>query len=123
MPVRSEKGFSLIETMVGVALLCVIGIAIMGGLIFSSKVLGDTDERQTAKTLAESQMEFVKNQPYAPVYAPANIPAEYADYAVEINVGSLRDGNLQKIAIIVSHRGNPIILAANATLEGYKVNK
>ena len=123
--IRDEKGFSLIETVIAIALLGIIGIAFLSGLVTSSKTLFLTDERETAKNLAESQMEYVKNQGYLASYPAAPISGEYSGYSVTIYTDNinLRDGNIQKIRVVVSHEGSPIIMAANSTLEGYKVNR
>jgi len=125
--IKSEKGFSLIETVIATALLGIIAVGLLSAFNTSSKVLSVASEREIAKNLAEHQMEIVKNQNYAPSYTPASIPSQYmaAGYSVTIaadNINS-RDGNIQKIRVIVNHQGRPIILAANSTLEGYKVNR
>ncbi len=124
---KNERGFSLIETIIAIALLSIIGVAFLSGLSTTSKVLFVTDERETAKNLAESQMEYAKGLPgLASSYTPnQEILSEYAGYSVEIygdNITS-RDGNIQKIRVIVSHQGRPIIIAENSTLEDYKVNR
>jgi prepilin-type N-terminal cleavage/methylation domain-containing protein len=123
---KDEKGFSLIEVVIAIALLGIIGVAFLGGLSTASRVLFIADERETAKNLAESQMEYAKGLPWSTSsYTPATpLPSEYAGYTVEIygdTITSRDDGNIQKIRVIVSHQGRPIIMAANSTLEGYKV--
>jgi hypothetical protein len=114
---KDERGFSLI-------VLAIIGIAFLGGLINTSKSLFVTDELETAKNLAESQMEYAKGLPgLSSSYTPAPVLSEYAGYSVEIygdNITS-RDDNIQKIRVIVSNQGRPIILSGNSTLESYKV--
>ncbi len=75
------------------------------------------DSRQTAKNIAESQMEFVKRAPYSFAYwTPA--PAE-SNFASIVSVTTLpgQGPNIQKITIRVDFNGNPAY-----TLEGYKVN-
>ena len=62
---KNEKGFALIETVIAIALLGVIAAASLGALGTASRALFITDERQTAKSLAESQIEYVKNQSYS----------------------------------------------------------
>jgi len=122
---KNEKGFALVETLVAIVILGVIAATFLGGLSTGFKVLATTDERQTAKSLAESQLEYAKGFPgLLPSYIPDNTTlAEYPGYTVTINGTDIvnRDGNLQKISVIVSHQGRPIILSGNATLEGYKV--
>jgi len=61
---KNEKGFSLIEVMIAIALLGVIGVAFLGALATASNAIFIADERATAESLARSQMEFVKNQVY-----------------------------------------------------------
>ena len=115
---KSEKGFSLIEVVIAIALVGIIAIAFLGGLANASKTLFIADERATANNLAESQMESVKNRPYAISYDPAPIPSEYSGtgYSAEIDVESLEDGNIQKITVTIEHYGSEA-----AILGGYKV--
>lgn len=110
----------LIQTLVAIALLAVIGTTILTALATTSKAVRITDERDTATNLALSQMEYVKNQPWAAQYAPAPIPPEYDGYSATINVENItqRDSNIQKISVTVIHQSREVV-----TLEGYKVNQ
>jgi len=113
---RSEKGISLVEVLVGLTILAFTGSAIFGSLQLSSKILLITDIKDTAKDLAEMQMEYVKGLPYATSYLAAPIPVEFPGYDAAIGSDPLRDGNIQKISVSIDHNGSHII-----TLEGYKV--
>ena len=115
---KNEKGFTLIEVLVALALLGIIGVAFLSALATASMGLMITDERETANNLAESQMEYVKDQDYAYSYAPAPIPDEYATYSATIDAESLEDGNIQKITVTINHQEKEVL-----TLEGYKVNR
>ena len=69
---KNEKGFTLIEVMIAIALLGIIAVAFLGALATASRALVIADERTTAESLARSQMEYVKNQAYRP--APLHDP-------------------------------------------------
>jgi type II secretory pathway pseudopilin PulG len=115
---RSEKGTSLIETAVALALLGIIGIAFLGALMTTSNSRLIVDEHISARILAESQMENIKKQTYAFSYDPVPIPADYPGYTAEIDIDNMRNSNIQKITITIQHHGRDI-----ETLESYKVNR
>ena len=127
---KCERGSFLIEMLVAIALLSIIGTSLLLGMTTASKSLFSLDEMQTAKSLAGSQMEYVKKLPYVMEYVPEVLPAGdvNAGYTVAIVVTQedSRDLNIQKISITVSHGGRPIIMemqgTSSCTLEGYKVN-
>ncbi len=116
---KNEKGFTLVEVLVAVALLGLISVNFLGGLSVASKGGSIVDERETAKNLAESQMECVKDQAYAASYVPTPIPGEYSGYSANISVSNIasKDGNIQKITVKIAHQGKEA-----ARLESYKVN-
>ncbi len=114
---KSEKGFSLIEVMIAIALLGIIGVAILGALATASNAMFVADERATAESLARSQIEYIKNQPYAGSYTPEPISDEYEGYLVTI-ADELIEIGLQKITITIEHHGEEVI-----TLEGYKLDR
>jgi len=122
-----QRGGGLIEIAVVIGLLGILSVSFLGSLGQVSGSLSRTDEWQTAKTIAQDQMEYVKNQSYSSSYTAATLSSEYSDYSVYIcppATVSSRDSNIQKIKILVSHQGQPIYMgASDSTLEGYKVNR
>jgi type II secretory pathway pseudopilin PulG len=113
---RGQKGFLLIEILVGLALLGIITVAFLNGLTTTFKGVSVSQERVSAESLAKSQIEYIKTQYYIAVvdYNPDNryelidIPADLAaaGYSVEINpletVLSEAGGyELQNITVVV----------------------
>jgi len=133
---KNEKGFSLVEVLLAMALMGVVAVAFLSGLSSASKSIVFADERATAESLARSQMEYVKNQGYdaindPPQYSLIPIPT---GYAIEFfppperldleGDGVLDDDGMQKITVTVyfpsydaEHPDKKI------TLEGYKINR
>jgi len=116
---RSQDGFSLLEVLLSIALIAIIVTTFFAGLGTGSKALFVADQHNTAKELAQSQMEYVKQQPYllnATSYSAAPLSSEYAAYTVDIDCENARDSTLQKITITTSLEGTEVY-----RLEGYKV--
>ena len=115
-----ESGATLMETVVALFVLGTIAVTFLSGLVTTSKASFSTDERATAQSLAQSQMEGVQNASYnATGYLPAAIPDDenYTDYSANITAESGGVG-IQKITITVSRSGEVV-----TTLEGYKVDR
>lgn len=141
---RIESGMTLIEVLIAVALIGIIGAAIMMGLGTTSKVLIATDERSTAESLARSAMEEIKMQLYihadedgeatydvsigAPGYSICSVSFEGdtqavvegirgVPWSVENNEPSTSDNGLQKIELVIKHEDREIF-----RLAGFKVD-
>jgi prepilin-type N-terminal cleavage/methylation domain-containing protein len=112
---KGEKGMTLLETILALAILGIISASFLGGLATTSTARVTADERASGKVLAESIMEDIKKQPYEPSYN-ATIPSDFAGYSANISVEE--NNNIQDITIGVHRRGREIL-----TLESYKVNR
>ena len=121
---HNSRGFSLIEVIIALALMGIIGVAFAGALSTASRAIMIADEQATAESLARSQMEYVKSQPYADNYS-ASIPPDYDDagYSATIGVVPLEDGNLQEITVKVYHHDDAHVNPPVITLEDYKANR
>jgi type II secretory pathway pseudopilin PulG len=121
-----QRGSGMLEAVIVIGLVSILSVTFLGSLGQVSGSLSLTDEQQTAKTIAEHQMENIKNVSFSTSYTPAPISSEYANYSVTISTAGLpsRDANIQQINILVSHQGKPIYLGqSDYTLQGYKVNR
>ncbi len=61
-----ERGFSLLEVIIAIALVAIVAVAIYAGLATASKTAIITDVRATAESLARTQMETMKKIDYTP---------------------------------------------------------
>jgi type II secretory pathway pseudopilin PulG len=115
---EGEAGMSLIETAVALALLGIIGVVFLSAVTTTSNARLIADEHASAKILAESQMEDIRQAEYALAYETPQIGPKYAGYSTQIDIDNLRNGNIQKITITVRHHDRDI-----TTLESYKANR
>ncbi len=132
---KNEKGFTLIEVVIAIALLGIIASGFLMALSGATKALILADERTTAESLARSQMEDIKSIVYAEGVTSytSPIPAEHADagYSATNDVVSLPDPNnpgsdlvgIQKITVKIYHYDDAHVNPPVITLEGYKVDR
>jgi prepilin-type N-terminal cleavage/methylation domain-containing protein len=130
---KNEKGFTLVETLIALLILGIVAVGTLSGLSSSSKGLIATDRSETAKNIAEAQMEYVKGSSYSPQYStftPSPVPADWSEYTIRISVSPVPGspdtgmGNIQQVTVTVSY--NNIYFQAQQpiktiTLIDYKV--
>jgi prepilin-type N-terminal cleavage/methylation domain-containing protein len=114
---KSEKGISLIETLVALAILAIISLAFLSALATTSTARATNQERTAAKILAETIMENIRMDTYGPSYN-VTIPDEFNGYTATVNATGERNGNLQKIVVTIHHRDRDVLV-----LESYKVDR
>ena len=61
---RGQRGISLIETLVAVAILGVVGVVFAGSMDTAYESVAILDEKTQAEALARSQLEQIKDAPY-----------------------------------------------------------
>jgi len=88
---QNQHGFTLIEVLVAVALLSILGSGIMGALTLSSRVLLATNIKENSMNIAQSQMEYVKNQDYVGKVEKSLVGSTVACASLTITVDSVED--------------------------------
>jgi len=120
---KSEKGFSLIEVVIAIALLGIIAFSLLSGLATGYRATLIADEHSTAWNLARNQMEYVKRQDYSDnasyTLAPNPDGEDYFGYSANITAEPLHstEDGIQKITVTIKH-DNKVV----TTLESYKVD-
>jgi prepilin-type N-terminal cleavage/methylation domain-containing protein len=137
-------GFTLLEVVIAIALIGLIGVAVLSALSTASLALIISDQRATAESIARTQMEYIKDNtatPYDgnltaphPQYlslAPGILPLP-ANYSVNTTAVRLdqdanpnNDDGLQQITVTVTYytlRGDSGTREQKYTLVDYKRN-
>ncbi len=103
---KSERGLSFIEILVGLAIVAAITTALISGMTTTFKGIEVSQERVAAESLGKSQIEYVKVQDYVLVadynpgdpanrYEVIDIPADLlsAGYSIEISTPLMVSSN------------------------------
>ena len=80
---KGQQGFGLVETLVAMAILGVIGVGFIQALGTTSEGTDIHEERVTASSLAQSQVEYIKSLGYD---ATASNPDPGVDYPVGVSL-------------------------------------
>ncbi|MBN1692886.1 MAG: type II secretion system protein [Dehalococcoidales bacterium] len=114
---RNEKGSTLIEVLVALALLGIISVLFLSSMANSTTARVTADTRVSAKILAESLIDDIKKQEYEPSY-DITVPPEFYGYSANLTVQSMANGNIQKLIITIEHLDREVL-----TLESFKVER
>ncbi len=124
---RKQKGFTLLEVLVSLAILGMVASSFLYAVAHSSRTTIHDQQIDIGRTLAEDQLEYVKKTGYAESYLPdpdkyssTNECVAYPRYYVFIQALPAvdRDSMVQKITVTVKYDSNTV-----RVLEGYKTQR
>ncbi len=119
---KSQRGAGLLEVVIAIGLLGILLTGFIPAMMGITRANIKVDERETAKNLAERQMEYVKGQPFLAAYVPDDYASDYPGFVVDNPITtnsstiSNRDADIQAVTVIVRLHGVEVI-----RLTGYKV--
>lgn len=128
MVMKNQMGTTLVEVLVALVILGIAGAGFMMAMISVTKSSTTTDEKVMAMSLAESQMEYIRNQEYGwdyelvdiPVGLNIDTPMAFQFDANSDGVIDHRDNYIQKLEVAVwvpdSDSGRDVLV----TLEEYR---
>ncbi|MBI4289725.1 MAG: prepilin-type N-terminal cleavage/methylation domain-containing protein [Chloroflexi bacterium] len=122
-----QRGLTLIEVVISVALMGLLGAALLQGLSGVARGQGKGDERVGAVVAGRAQLESVKQSPYdatvtttpGPAYLALPTQATVGGVLFDMEtIGQQVDTGVQLVTVMVSNGGQEI-----TRLQAYKVNR
>jgi len=124
-----QQGMTLMEVLIALLIIGMVAVTYLAGMSTSSKAVIASQEQVIGESLAKSQLESVKRQPYdaigTPEYTEIDLDPDLIavgyDLQVEVQLMNPRgdtdvnDDGLQRIIITITRDGETVF-----TLEGYK---
>ena len=130
---RDQKGLTLVEVVIAVALFGIIAAGLFMALNVSHKVTGSTNRLTIAESLTRSELEYIKACPYDSSLDPGH-PQYDVDpnltippgYSIDVTAerldpegdGTDNDDGIQKVTVEVDFEGELIV-----TTVAYKVDR
>ena len=121
---KSELGYSLIETLVALAILGIVAAIFLSGMATTTKANIITDKKATAESLVFSEIEYVKNYEYQydaseyPVDPALAIPEGWAVPQPAVELLHATDDGIQKVTVTAQHDGEAVL-----SVDVYKVDR
>jgi prepilin-type N-terminal cleavage/methylation domain-containing protein len=115
---KREKGLTLIETTVALAVLGIMAVAFLGGLGTSFKAASVNNRQATAETLVVGEIEYIKSGNYTSEYSVDPVLDIPAGWSVPTPTVELINTGIQKVNVKAVHNGEEIL-----SIYTYKVNR
>jgi prepilin-type N-terminal cleavage/methylation domain-containing protein len=120
---RGQRGDSLIEVLVAVAILGVVAVAFLSAMVTAYRGVTLADEKTMAESLTRTELERVRNASYPviddsrSVYGyDVDLDVEYIDPVTHLPTGTPL--GMQKVTVTVSHNDEVVLVT-----ETSKVNR
>jgi len=110
-----EKGITMIETVIGLAIIGLVMVAFLSGLATASKGTILSREQTTAESLVRSEIEYVRSCAYQPdastypVDPLLTIPDSWSVPSPVVELVHATDDGLQKVTVSAEHNGEAIL--------------
>ena len=115
---RNERGISILEELISLALIALVLVIFLGGLSVGSAGVGTVHKRVSSENLARAGLEHIKNVPYLEsgdyVDDITNVTVPVPGYSLMVEAQTLGD-SLQLITITVKSGVQTAFV-----MEGYK---
>jgi prepilin-type N-terminal cleavage/methylation domain-containing protein len=122
VPMKNQRGFSLLDVLVSLAIFSILSGGFLSALIDSTGAVISVDQKDSGRALAQSQMEYIKEQDFANSYsANSSILSEFPGYEIDsiiVATPTERDALIQEITINVTQNGEPV-----TSLQDFKVKR
>lgn len=105
---RGQKGISLVETLVALAILGFIGVSFLQALATTSMGADAYEERVTAQFLAQWQVEDITTSPYLEIGDYDEVSPLPANYTISISTVQ-QDVGKQEVTVQVFHHGEFVL--------------
>ena len=121
---KSDSGFTLIETLIALAILGVVAVAILSGLTVATKATVIMDEQAIAESLVKSEIEYVKSCSYEysvseyPVDTVLTIPIGWSMSPPSVAPVHAIDDGIQVVTVAAEHNGRTML-----SVNIYKVDR
>jgi Tfp pilus assembly protein PilV len=118
--IKGQRGLGLVETLVAVAVLGTAVVAFVVSLSAGSLAVSEQDTETIAQTLAQTQMEYIKNYPFNAAAITYPVVETPDSYSINVGVSPVEgaDANIQKITVDILQYGSSVFLVSD-----YKVNR
>lgn len=115
-----EGGFTLVETLVAVAIMGTAVVALLAALSTGSIAVTVVEEKVTANGVARSQLEYTQSLLFqvAPTTYATITPAQGYSVTAQAFPIAGADTDIQKVVVTVYHGGASVLAA-----ESYKMNR